>query len=105
MRSAVDYVVAVGPIYTAEEQTALTSTLPKGATVLWIVIDAEVSVTFARAQADPSRGLSRDLEFHHAAHRRFRKLLPVIPVDRTFDSEDRDADQIADAIAASLGIG
>src|SRR5919112_5260915 len=70
MRSSVDYVVVVGPIYTAEEQAALTRTLPEDATALWIVIDATVSVTLARAQADPRRRLSRDPDFHHAAHRR-----------------------------------
>jgi adenylylsulfate kinase-like enzyme len=53
MRSSVEYVVAVGPIYTAEEQAALTRTLPDEAAVLWVVIDATVAVTFARAQADP----------------------------------------------------
>jgi hypothetical protein len=48
--------------------------------------------------------LSRDPDFHHTAHRRFRELLPAIPADRTFDSEDMDAEQIAAAIAAAIGI-
>ena len=68
--------MVVGAIYTAEEQAALTGTLPDGAALLWRVIDAPVSVTFSRAQSDPGRGSSRDPEFHHAAHRRFRELLP-----------------------------
>jgi hypothetical protein len=104
MRSSVDYVVVVGPIYTAAEQAALAHTLPDDAAVLWAVIDATVSVTLARAQADLGRGLSRDPEFHHAAHRRFRELLPAIPADRTFDSEELDAEQIAAAIAAAVGV-
>jgi hypothetical protein len=99
MRSAVDVVIAVGPIYTDEEQAALTRTLPDTAAVRWVVIDAPVSVTFARAQANPSRGLSRDPEFHHAAYRRFRDLLPAIPVEVTFDSSASSADEIAAAIA------
>ena len=102
MRSTVDYVVVVGPIYSTEEQAALTRTLPDDAVVLWIVIDAAVSVTLARAQADPRRGLSRDPEFHHAAHGRFRELLPLIPADRTFDSGELGAEQIATAIADEL---
>jgi len=104
MRSGVDYVVVVGPIYAAAEQVALTRTLPDDAAVLWVVVDATVSATLARAQADPRRGLSRDPEFHHAAHRRFRELLPAIPADRAFDSEEMDAERIAAAIAATMGI-
>jgi hypothetical protein len=105
MRSDVDYVVAVGPFFTAEERAALTRTLPDGAAVLWVVIDAAVSVTLPRAQADPGRGLSPEPEFHHAMHRRFRALLPMIPADLTFDSEKLDADRIAAAIAEAVGIG
>jgi hypothetical protein len=104
MRSSVEYVVVVGPIYTAEEQAALTRSLPNEAVMLWIVIDATVSVTLARAQADRGRGLSRDPEFHHAAHRRFRELLPAIPADRAFDSEELGAEQIAAAIEAMMGV-
>jgi adenylylsulfate kinase-like enzyme len=40
MRSSVEYVVVVGPIYTAEEQAALTRALPDEAAALWVVIDA-----------------------------------------------------------------
>ncbi|MEU4215242.1 AAA family ATPase [Actinoplanes sp. NPDC026623] len=104
MRSGVEYVVVVGPIYTAEEQAALTGALPDGATVLWIVIDAPVSVTFTRAQSDPGRGLSRDPGFHQAAHRRFRELLPAIPADHVFDSGRLEAERIASEILGMLGV-
>jgi thymidylate kinase len=104
MRSNVDYVVAVGPIYTAEEQTVLTRALPDGAALLWVIIDAAVSVTLARAQADQRRGLSRDPAFHHRAHRRFRELLPHIPADLTVDSVRLDAEQMAAVITDKLGI-
>ncbi|GIJ81433.1 hypothetical protein SAMN05443287_1257 [Micromonospora phaseoli] len=105
MRTAVDYVIAIGPFGTAQEQAALTRTLPDGVTMLWVVIDAPVSVTLPRAQADPGRQLSRDATFHHSAHQRFRKLLPAIPADATFDSQHLDPDQIAAAIAQTLGDG
>lgn len=104
MRSNVDYVVAVGPIYTTEEQAALTRTLPPDAGVLWVVIDAALSVTLARAQADPGRRLSRDPAFHQSAHRRFRELLPKIPADMAFDSTELDPGQIAAAITNTLGV-
>jgi hypothetical protein len=70
-----------------------------------VVAGRAVSVTLPRAQADPGRGLSREPEFHHAMHRRFRALLPMIPADMTFDSEDLDADQIAAAITEAVRIG
>jgi thymidylate kinase len=104
MRSSVDYVLAVGPIYTAEEQRALTCHLPAEAEALWVVIDAAVTVTLARAKADPSRRLSREPRFHHAAHRRFRELLPAIPADLAFNSNDMNAQQIAAAIEARIGV-
>jgi hypothetical protein len=104
MRSDVDFVIAVGPIYSAEEQAALTRALPDAAAVLWVVIHAPVSVTLARARADPGRGLSRDPDFHHAAHRRFRELLPLIPADRAFDSGRLGAGRIALTIADTLGV-
>lgn len=102
MRSDVGYVVAVGPFHTEEERGALTRTLPDDAAVLWVVIDAPVSVTLARAEADPGRVLSRDPTFHHSRHRHFRKLLPTIPADLTFDSEEMNAEQIATAIVQRL---
>jgi shikimate kinase len=102
MRSAVDVVIAVGPIYVDEEQTASTRTLPDPATVRWVVIDAPVSVTLARAQANPNRGPSRDPELHHAAHRRFRERLPSVPAEMTFDSSVLGADEIATAISGTV---
>ncbi|WP_250005996.1 AAA family ATPase [Actinoplanes sp. M2I2] len=98
MRSPVDFVIAVGNIYSAEEQAALTEALPDGAAPLWVLLDAPVTVTLVRARDDPGRGLSRDPEFHRAAHRRFRALRPGIPADQTFDAQAMTADRIADAI-------
>lgn len=102
MRSAVDVVVAIGPIHSIDEQDGLTSALPVGASVLWVLIDAPVSVTFARAQDDPTRGRSRDRAFHHTAHRRYRELLPGIPADLAFDSSVMTAADIAAVIAGEL---
>jgi hypothetical protein len=105
LRSDVDYVVAVGPFWTDEERAALTGTVPDGVDTLWVVIDAPVSLTLRRAQADPGRGLSRDPAFHHRAHRRFRTLRQMIPAGRTFDSAELGPEQIAAAIADTLGAG
>jgi hypothetical protein len=103
LRTTVDYVVAVGPFWTAEERAALMGTVPSDVDALWVVIDAPVSVTLPRAQADPTRELSRDPAFHHGAHRRFRRLQPTIPADLTFDSQHLGAEQIAAVIVDALG--
>jgi hypothetical protein len=103
LRSTADYVIAIGPFWTTEEQAALTQPLPDETDPLWIVIDAPASVTLARAQADPSRGLPRDPGFHHRTHRRFHDLLPSLPAHRTFDSQALTAEKIAAAIADILG--
>lgn len=102
MRSPVEYVVAVGPIYTVAEQEALTRTLPDGSMPLWVVIDAPVDVTLSRAQSDLARGQSRDSEFHRAAHRRFRELVGGIPASATFNSTALSAALIATAIGDLL---
>jgi adenylylsulfate kinase-like enzyme len=103
MQSTVDVVIAVGPIYTLREQAALLEPLPEGSAVHWVVIDAPVAVTLPRAQADPTRGLSREGEFHSEAHQRFRQLLPEIPAAQTFDSERASAEQIASAVLLAIG--
>jgi adenylylsulfate kinase-like enzyme len=104
MRTGVDFVVVVGPIFSYAEQATLNRKIPDGAAVLRVIVDADVAVTFARAQNDPTRGLSRQHDFHHRAHERFRKLLPSIPADQTFDSVELSAEQIAAAITKTLGV-
>jgi shikimate kinase len=104
MQTPVDIVIAVGPIYTPREQGALLEPLPEASAVHWVVIDAPVSVTLARTQTDPSRGLSRDPEFHDQAHQRFRQLLPQIPAAQTFNSAQMSAEQIARAVLNAISV-
>lgn len=102
LATEVDLVVAVGPIYDAEEQRALGDALPRSVTPLRVLLDAPVETTWARAKDDPARGLSRDHDFHHRAHARFRELLPAIPADLVLAADALDATEIADAILAAL---
>jgi shikimate kinase len=104
MQTAADVVIAVGPIYSPGEQAALLEPLPEASAVHWVVIDAPVGVTLARAQGDPRRGLSREPTFHHEAHHRFRQLLPNIPAAQTFDSERMSAEQIASAVLDAIDV-
>lgn len=102
MRSAVDVVIAVGPIFSIEEQNALTRHLPPGTTPLWVLVDAPIEVTLARVQSDPTRGRSQEPTFHRHAHERFRALSGQIPADLSFDSSEQSADEIALRIVGAL---
>lgn len=102
LRTGVDVVIAVRPVYSAGEQAALLDPLPPGRAVHWVVVDAPVSVTFARAVADPGRGLSRDRDFHLERHARFRALVAGIPAHQTFDSSSTGAEGIAAAVLAAI---
>ncbi len=103
-RSHADLIVAVGPIYTVEERAALVANLPDAVLAEYVVIDAPVALTLERALADPSRGLSRNPEFHYAAHARFRALLPGFPRHLLLDSSTADEESIAQAIERALGL-
>lgn len=104
MRSNVDVVIALGPIYDQDEQRALYENLPPGASLCRVLIDAPLATTWERVTADTSRGASREWAFHEAAHRRYRALMPGIPADLTFDSSTMDPSSIAEAILRTVGI-
>lgn len=107
LATEVDLVVSVGPIYSEDEQQALFGALPADAdaAVLRVLIDASLAVTWARVQDDQDRGLSRERQFHVAAHQRFRSLRAGIPADLVFESGVRDATAIAAAIVDALTSG
>lgn len=104
MRSEVDVVVAVGPIYDQDEQAALYRHLPAGAAPCRVLIDAPLATTWQRVSADTSRGGSRRRDFHERAHARYRSLRPGIAADLEFDSSRSGAAEIADAICRAVGI-
>lgn len=103
LRTGVDVVVGVGPIYTPAEERALLEPLPPGTEVLRVLLDAPLPTTWDRARSDPARGLSREHAFHVAAHERFRRLLPDIPADLRFDAATTGPQEIAVAVAQALG--
>lgn len=94
--------IKLGPIYSPTEQAALREPLPTGTAAHWVLLDAPVTATLTRAQADLSRGLSRDAAFHHDRYERFRGLRAGIPAAQTFDTQATDADTIALAILTVL---
>lgn len=104
MRSDVDVVIAVGPVYDHAEQAALYGPMPPDTAVCRVLIDAPLAVTWQRVTADPHRGLSRERAFHEKAHARYRSLMPDIPADLTFNSANASASDIADAIVTAAGL-
>lgn len=99
LATAVDVVIAIGNIYDEAEQRALEAPLPASVRVLRVVLDAPLAVTWARADGDPERGLSREHDFHERAHARFRALLPHIPADLTLDTSTLTPEESARTIA------
>ena len=102
--TSIEVVISVGPIYTEAEQRALYGRLPAEVSPLRVVIDAPLAVTWERARSDSSRRLSRQRDFHVAAHTRYRSLLAGIPTDLMFNSGDMAADEIATAISRAVGV-
>lgn len=105
LRTPVDLVIAVGPIYSPAERAALLDELPVTVEVHWVLLDAPVGTTLARAVADPTRGLSRDAGFHADRHARFRRLLDDVPATQVFDTSTTSVDSITDQMLAALGLG
>ncbi len=104
MRSEVDVVIALGPIYDRDEQAALYGQLPASAHPCRVLIDAPVTTTWSRVQHDEERDASPVRNFHFAAHARYRSLMAGIPADLTFDSSTARAADIAAAVADAAGI-
>lgn len=104
MRSAVDVVISVGPIYSAEEQHALDGNLPNGTEPVRVLVDAPLSATWQRVTADVGRGMSRQRDFHESAHARYRSLKDRIPADLVVDSGRLSADTIAERVLRAAGL-
>lgn len=102
LRTAVDLVIAIGNVYDAAERRALEAPLPPSVSILRVVLDAPIEVTWARASADPERVVSRQRGFHERRHARFRAQLPEIPADLTIDTSVMTPDEAAGAILSAL---
>jgi hypothetical protein len=100
LASEVDLVVAVGPFHTHHERALLLDRVPDDIARVHVLLDAPLDVTWERALADPTRGISRQREFHEAAHARFRSLVGDIPADLRFDTGTVPADVVAARVLA-----
>lgn len=103
LRTDVDVVIAVGPFYPEAEQEVIEQAAPDGVRVLRVIVEAPMEVTWPRAVANDTRGLSRQRDFHVSAYERYRTLRPAIPADLVFDSSQQGAAAIAAEIVAAAG--
>lgn len=92
-RTPLTCVVAEG-VGTQEEVSSLLSQVPADALTVTVVTTVPFDVAYARAQSDPTRGISKEHSFLSAAHDRWSAELPRI-----------SADVLIDTSASTLGEG
>ena len=98
--SAVDVVIAHGPVYTRTETDALMAEVPAGTAVLRVLLRCSIEAALERVAGDPERGLSRDPGFLRRTYDRFESLRARIdPCDLTFDTQHSSPELIVGQIA------
>lgn len=96
----VDLVIAEGGS-TADEAELVRSCAPPGTEVRLLALTCPLPLAVERAQADPSRGISRDPEFLRRAHEAFARELPRLGPDLVLDT---GALPMADAVVRARGL-
>ncbi|MDN5688485.1 MAG: hypothetical protein L0G94_17665 [Brachybacterium sp.] len=99
LEAGLDLVIAES-VSDREEHERVLRSVPAGTPVLTVVLDCDVDTALARAQSDPSRGLSRDEDFLRRAHARWAEQLPQIPADLLLDSDTTSIDESVQRISA-----
>lgn len=94
-------VIAEG-LETPAEIAQLREQIPADTDVVTVLLTADYAAALARAQADPTRGLSRDPEFLARMYRRFERGVADIPRDLQLDTESAPAPDLADRVVALL---
>lgn len=101
LRTAIDMVVDEGTSTPGEIRQVLDH-VPEGTAVFHVVLLAEYERALARAQADPSRGLSKDPEFLRRAYDGFEAVAHLLPADLRLDVESETPERLADAVLAAI---
>ncbi|MBF5082630.1 AAA family ATPase [Quadrisphaera sp. INWT6] len=104
LRTPLDVVVAVGPFHSPTERAALVDALPPGTAAHWVLLDTPVETTLERAQADATRGISREEAFHRERHERYRRLVADgSPAAQVFDTSTASTGEVVAAVVRALG--
>lgn len=89
--AGLDVVIAEGGS-TPEEARRVVGAAPAGTRVHVVAVTCRFEDALARAQADPTRGVSREEAFLRGAHEGFARALPELGADLVLDTSERDVD-------------
>lgn len=97
LASGIDIVVGEGTSSPTEVDQVLDQ-VPDGSRVFHVVLTADFEQALARAQADATRGLSRDRDFLRRDHQRFAATEQLLPCDLRLRVEEAMPSELADEI-------
>ncbi|MFJ4221805.1 hypothetical protein [Curtobacterium luteum] len=103
LRAGMSCVIVEG-VGTSEKVQALLQQAPAGVPALTVVTTAPFDVAFDRAQADPSRGVSRQEDYLRAVNNRWEDELPLIDADLTLHTDQDSLKQCVDAIRSQIAL-
>ncbi len=100
-RSELTCVVAEGS-GSADEVARLLRQAPPGAATVSVATTTSLETAFARAQADPSRGVSKELSFLREVYAAWRPELERMRPDVVLDTGSAPSDACVDRVEAAL---
>jgi hypothetical protein len=100
-RTALTCVVAEG-VGTQDEVSSLLSQAPADALTVTVVTTVPFDVAYARAQTDPTRGISREHRFLSAVYDRWSAELPRVRADVLIDTSASTIGEGVDRIRAAI---
>lgn len=101
LRSTLSYVVAEGAGSPSEIARVLAA-VPDGVRVVTIALTSPFPIALARAQTDPTRGVSKDPDFLAAEFERWARDLPAIDHDLLLDTSRSSVPECVAAIERVL---
>lgn len=102
LRTDIDMVIDEGNSTPGEIQQVLDQ-IPDGTAVFHVVLHTGYEPALARAQADPTRGLSKDPEFLRRAYDAYDETAQLLPADLRLDVESETPERLADAVLSAIG--
>ncbi|MFC5932110.1 hypothetical protein [Cryobacterium melibiosiphilum] len=101
LRNPFTTVIAEGP-GNESEVNAVLAQVPDAASVVTVVLTSSFELAFSRAQADPTRGISRDHQFLFSVFQSWERNMPYIAHDLLIDTGSASVDESVAAIQAAL---
>jgi adenylylsulfate kinase-like enzyme len=86
------------------EVSRLHAQVPDSAVTTTVAVTAPFAVALARAQRDPSRGVSREYEFLSAVYERWPAEMARIDADLEVDTNELSIEQTVECVRAVIGV-